>query len=704
MTTQYPIPADHPWKQQWVIVGGGRLGRGFLSLCAQELQYWARIFVAGENTSDSDVLAFRNLANSGTGYDVALLETVRRTSVMNYFFFSIIEMEEFVDAVASPESKVLSTSVGLEHLGEVARLIARGLKARADSGADKILILVCENGMISSPSQAPETASLWFERELQSHYAEALSVAEVAGAVVDARIPMRRPPGESLLISDGHMWVEETPLVKDIMRRSDATELRDERVRILPKEEFKVVHSRKLYGFNTPHCLMSAIGSLVGCETVDQVATNSALRPVLEKLADQLIRAICERHMIEPSKLYDGESTREYVERCFRRLGETWQGGFDPVSRSTERVQQGWYLSDSRLSGPIVDLGLGQRPKEAFELCHAIALCLYYFSENIERIRGSLAWLPPDRRSLNERLAVQSLSDSTFKPLKKATVDPLFQMADGSQFMELVAQDYRILNRAEPSVWSIADVVEYLGRSVEATGKPVAPKKPTTVAGVVFDLDEGLVGTESLLFDVTRNMISKCSSPGAAFTHDEYARYVGVSELSFFEQMIRKCGIRGKTAEQLIGEREASYIEELNLRDADSLVKPGFRSILNYLSERNSSCRLAVSSNASNNRVERTLDHVGLRMYFDPVVTASKDLAPKPEPDLFVSIAEKWGVKPSDILVIESSVFGVEAALAAGCYCILLVNDYTAPERIRRRGVEIMTNAQALRMRIEQWF
>jgi HAD superfamily hydrolase (TIGR01509 family) len=73
---------------------------------------------------------------------------------------------------------------------------------------------------------------------------------------------------------------------------------------------------------------------------------------------------------------------------------------------------------------------------------------------------------------------------------------------------------------------------------------------------------------------------------------------------------------------------------------------------------------------ASGSTVERNthaLKKVGLYPFFEGAIYCSYDVpAGKPAPDIFLYAAEKHGANPARCLVIEDSVYGVQAARAAG--------------------------------------
>ena len=91
-------------------------------------------------------------------------------------------------------------------------------------------------------------------------------------------------------------------------------------------------------------------------------------------------------------------------------------------------------------------------------------------------------------------------------------------------------------------------------------------------------------------------------------------------------------------------------------------IMPGVKELIADL---NVPCCVATSS--SPRRVEFSLRHVGLWDRLGPVTyTASLVERGKPAPDLFLYVAEKMNAEPSRCIVIEDSLSGVRAGLAAG--------------------------------------
>ncbi|WP_417243847.1 HAD family hydrolase [Celeribacter sp.] len=89
---------------------------------------------------------------------------------------------------------------------------------------------------------------------------------------------------------------------------------------------------------------------------------------------------------------------------------------------------------------------------------------------------------------------------------------------------------------------------------------------------------------------------------------------------------------------------------------------PGIKGVLDQI--RTPYC---VATSSSPVRLKSSLQVVGLTSYFEGRFhTASEVARGKPAPDLFLHVAQRYGVAPARCLVIEDSLAGVRAGLAAG--------------------------------------
>jgi beta-phosphoglucomutase len=89
--------------------------------------------------------------------------------------------------------------------------------------------------------------------------------------------------------------------------------------------------------------------------------------------------------------------------------------------------------------------------------------------------------------------------------------------------------------------------------------------------------------------------------------------------------------------------------------------------------------KVALASSAAAIKVEHNLREVGLTFRsFEAVVDAKDVKLKKPHPDIFLTAAQRLGLRPAACLVVEDAVVGVEAAKAAGCRCLALTTSFPA--------------------------
>jgi HAD superfamily hydrolase (TIGR01509 family) len=90
-----------------------------------------------------------------------------------------------------------------------------------------------------------------------------------------------------------------------------------------------------------------------------------------------------------------------------------------------------------------------------------------------------------------------------------------------------------------------------------------------------------------------------------------------------------------------------------------------------------------VASSSSFERIRVSLESTGLIRFFDPNLFSASDVRNgKPAPDLFLHVAAKMNIAPSECIVVEDSVVGVAAGVAAGMTVIGFVGGSHATNRL----------------------
>ena len=108
--------------------------------------------------------------------------------------------------------------------------------------------------------------------------------------------------------------------------------------------------------------------------------------------------------------------------------------------------------------------------------------------------------------------------------------------------------------------------------------------------------------------------------------------------------------------------KEALYREIIVERGLEPL--PGVRPWLERLAAAGIPCAIGSSTHREN--IEVSLDVLGLRTFFQDIVSSEDVSHGKPDPEVFLKAAEKVGIAPALCVVFEDAHVGIEAAHRAG--------------------------------------
>jgi beta-phosphoglucomutase-like phosphatase (HAD superfamily) len=671
----------------WTILGAGRLGLGVLAPLANDLKMSSLLVVAGENTPRERVERY----NKESNYKVTLDNWPHERMVSNYHFVTRSDVAEIVRSIADLRTRVVSTSVGEDRLPEVLPILAAGLRERisqhrSSAEATGLVLLICENGR--GQDGRPRAVTVREELKEMVKPDDLDAMVETPTVVMDSIVPRLPDRHLNVKVSLGDIWMEETPRTRELFADTEGVHLASE-------SDLSLIHTRKLYCVNTLHLLLSVAGATACEETIHRIATDPALRPHWAKVCESLATATCETRGRKVDEKIGGRSTIDYAKQALKRMQQpSWP---DEVERAMAKLRRGWYLDDGRIDGPVADAGLVEKPDKHPTLVHAIALAIYSVVDSINALALQFACVPSESPT---RPYEQNVKSTFASGLALAAESPFTDNPVRTPLVEALARDFQWLNDVPTKPFNPTQMAAFMARPISMNLRAL-PRHAGEIRCVMFDLDEGLVATESLLYRVTRELIEDRSLDGLTLTHDEYAEHVGSPEPEFFRKMINAFQIRSSKPEDLVREREDLFLKALAEVNSQLLLKPGFRSLLDFLADRN--VDMAVCSNASEGRVNATLKHAGISTYFNKVITPSDGFPPKggsQGTSMYEAVREKLGHEREDCVVVESSLVGVSTAVEAGLYTLLVVNDYTQPRRAARAGVHVLGNAQML----QTWF
>lgn len=208
---------------------------------------------------------------------------------------------------------------------------------------------------------------------------------------------------------------------------------------------------------------------------------------------------------------------------------------------------------------------------------------------------------------------------------------------------------------------------------------------------IIFDFNGVIVDDEPLHLELIQRVLAE---EGVVITDEDYRnKYLGFDDRGAFATALADTGREPLAANanfinDLIARKAALYLRAIDER---CLLFPGVVELVQRLATR---YPLAIASGALRQEIELVLARGGIRDYFHAIVAAEDVSECKPHPEGYVKALAALNahqrhnghsghhelIQPSECLVIEDSIAGIEAARRAGMRCLAVTNSYHAEE------------------------
>lgn len=174
---------------------------------------------------------------------------------------------------------------------------------------------------------------------------------------------------------------------------------------------------------------------------------------------------------------------------------------------------------------------------------------------------------------------------------------------------------------------------------------------------LVFDMDGVIVDSTGVHTEAWRKYLE---GHGIAAS-DIGSRMLGKHNADIVRDLFGTADLTSETVAGHGREKEKLYRDMIGPELAGLMV-PGFLQFV----ERHGDLPLAVASNAEPENVAFVLEKAGIRELFQVVVDGHEVKRPKPDPEIYLTVAARLGVLPQDCVVFEDSHTGIAAAKGAG--------------------------------------
>ena len=192
------------------------------------------------------------------------------------------------------------------------------------------------------------------------------------------------------------------------------------------------------------------------------------------------------------------------------------------------------------------------------------------------------------------------------------------------------------------------------------------------IQAVLFDMDGVLVDTERQICLAAIQMFKEL---GVTVQPDDFLPFVGCGENRYLGGVAEKYDIALDIDTAKI--RTYTIYSEIVHEQLEPLA--GVREFIAQCCA--AGIKTAIATSADFMKMEINLREIGLpAKTFDATVNGLEVEHKKPAPEIYLTAARKVGVEPRHCLVVEDAINGVQAAKAAGMYCLALTTSFAAEQ------------------------
>lgn len=180
---------------------------------------------------------------------------------------------------------------------------------------------------------------------------------------------------------------------------------------------------------------------------------------------------------------------------------------------------------------------------------------------------------------------------------------------------------------------------------------------------ILFDMDGVIIDSEPLHQKAYYGMFKEV---GITVPDTLYESFTGQTTLQVCTQLVQYFKL-DRAPQQLVGIKR-SIFKQLFLHDSDLDLIAGVKTLIEDYHK--NGLTLVLASSASMPTINSVFSRFELIRYFKAKLSGADLKASKPHPEIFIKAAEASGFSKEDCMVIEDSTNGIQAAHAAGIYCV----------------------------------
>ncbi len=203
---------------------------------------------------------------------------------------------------------------------------------------------------------------------------------------------------------------------------------------------------------------------------------------------------------------------------------------------------------------------------------------------------------------------------------------------------------------------------------------------------VIFDWDGTLADTKKPILASFHQALQEILQTDVP---DEFIeRRIGMGASDTFKEILNSKGIPVDAA---VIRRLLDVKIRVQVSFADQVeLFPGARELLEGLQGK---VRVALASMNNWPVIDAVLKALNVQDCFEVVVTRDEVAKSKPDPEIFLKAAQKLGTPSENCVVLEDSIFGVQAAKAGNMGCIAVLTGFYTREELSEAKPDLIVDS-----------
>lgn len=197
---------------------------------------------------------------------------------------------------------------------------------------------------------------------------------------------------------------------------------------------------------------------------------------------------------------------------------------------------------------------------------------------------------------------------------------------------------------------------------------------------VIFDMDGVIIDSEPIHTITKMQTFKHYDIP---FAEKDCEKYMGQTTKSLFAALIKQHN-RDISVAEMVAHKYKLYLDILENNKSIQPIE-GILDLLSYLKQE--AIPTAIGSSSGREIIDAVVKKFQLKSYFQSIISGADLPKSKPDPAVYLLTADRLDVLPTDCIVIEDTSSGVQAAKAAGMYCIAHQNKNSGCQDLRQADI-----------------